>query len=102
MQGRLSPLVRGQIQAFPWEDWRAEFPLAQADGWRLIEWTLDYEGLYDNPLMTPDGRAEIRSLAQEYGLAIPSLTGDFFMQRPFFTYHMSVLLSCLGSDFWRT
>ena len=28
MQGRLSPLVNGKIQAFPWDYWRDEFSLA--------------------------------------------------------------------------
>ena len=29
MQGRLSPLVDGKIQAFPWDHWQAEFPEAE-------------------------------------------------------------------------
>lgn len=45
MQGRLSPLVNGCIQAFPWSCWRDEFPLAQQHGFRLLEWTLDQDRL---------------------------------------------------------
>jgi L-ribulose-5-phosphate 3-epimerase len=83
MQGRLSPPVDGKIQAFPWQHWRDEFPAAQALGFGLMEWTLDAERLYENPIMTPEGRREIAALAKRHGIAIDSLTGDFFMQAPF-------------------
>jgi L-ribulose-5-phosphate 3-epimerase len=83
MQGRLSPMVGGRIQAFPWEQWREEFPRAAALGIRLMEWTLDQQRLYENPLLTVQGQAEIRTLCESHRLAIPSLTGDCFMQAPF-------------------
>lgn len=83
MQGRLSPLVDGKIQAFPWDTWQQEFPAAQGLGLGLMEWTLDQERLYQNPLMTPQGQQEIKALCQVHRLAIPSLTGDCFMQAPF-------------------
>jgi hexulose-6-phosphate isomerase len=83
MQGRLSPQVDGKIQAFPWKHWREEFALAEAAGFGLMEWTLDAERLHENPLMTAAGRAEIRRLAARHGVAIESLTGDFFMHAPF-------------------
>jgi hexulose-6-phosphate isomerase len=83
MQGRLCERVAGKIQAFPWRDWENEFPAAAAIGLHLMEWTLDQERLYENPLMTADGQEKIRALCQHYDLAIPSLTGDCFMQAPF-------------------
>lgn len=83
MQGRLSPLVDDRIQAFPWKHWHEEFALAQQCGFQLMEWTLDQERLYENPLMTEVGQAEIKALIEEYQLRIPSLTGDCFMQAPF-------------------
>lgn len=83
MQGRLSAQVGDKIQAFPWDDWQAEFPSAAAIGLQLMEWTLDQERLHENPLMTSTGRAEIGELKKRFGLAIPSLTGDCFMQAPF-------------------
>lgn len=84
MQGRLSPMVNGKIQAFPWDHWRQEFSFAQHHGFPLMEWTLDQDRLYENPLMTPSGRREIRHLMAEYGLSVASLTGDCFMQAPFY------------------
>ncbi len=83
MQGRLSPLVDGRIQAFPWGHWREEFALAQEHGFKLMEWTLDQERLHENPLLAPGGHDEIKSLCQRYEVKIQSLTGDCFMQAPF-------------------
>lgn len=83
MQGRLCERVDGKIQAFPWRDWEKEFPLANVIDLHLMEWTLDQERLYENPLMTLQGQEKIRRLCHEHDLAIPSLTGDCFMQAPF-------------------
>lgn len=84
MQGRFSPLVDGKIQAFPTRHWREEFALAERHGFELMEWTLDHEGLRENPLMTRAGRREIKALQARHNLGIPSVTGDCFMQAPFF------------------
>jgi L-ribulose-5-phosphate 3-epimerase len=83
MQGRLSPLIDGKIQAFPWPYWESEFPLAEAEGFARIEWTLDHHDLATNPLMTADGRTEILALSARHNLAVSSVTGDCFMQAPF-------------------
>lgn len=83
MQGRLSPLYDGRIQAFPLMHWRNEFQTANELGFRIMEWTLDQDRLAENPLMTESGRAEIADLSARYGITIPSVTGDCFMQVPF-------------------
>ncbi len=83
MQGRLSPLVDGKIQAFPERDWAQEFPAAQVIGLPLMEWTMDQAGILENPLMTEPGRARIRALCAAHGVAVRSLTGDFCMHAPF-------------------
>ena len=83
MQGRLSPLVDGRIQAFPWGCWEAEFPQAGQLGFRLLEWTLDQDRLHENPLLTAAGRTEIARLHAQHGLRVASVTGDCFMQAPF-------------------
>lgn len=83
MQGRLSPLVDGKIQAFPWDHWCQEFSIASDLDIRLVEWTLDQDRLYENPLMNLEGQADIRFLCDFYDIKIPSLTGDCFMQAPF-------------------
>lgn len=86
MQGRLSPVVSGKIQAFPRDHWRLEFPIAQRMGISVMEWTLDQEGIYQNPLMAESGHCEIRSLCHQYDVVIPSITGDCFMQAPFWKH----------------
>ena len=83
MQGRLSDLVNGEIQAFPKDEWRNEFKEANSIDLNLMEWTLDYDDIYKNPLMTINGRKEIKNLCKQYSLDIFSLTGDCFMQQPF-------------------
>lgn len=84
MQGRLCDRVDGKIQAFPWRDWELEFPRAQALGLGLMEWTLDQARLRENPLMTSAGQRRIRELSAHHGVRVASLTGDCFMQAPFF------------------
>src|SRR4051812_35915077 len=84
MQGRLSPLVNGKIQAFPSAHWRDEFPAPEALGIQLMEWTLDQEDLDTNPLLTESGRREIVALQERHRVGIPSCTGDCFMQAPFY------------------
>lgn len=82
MQGRLSSIVDGRIQAFPWASWRDEFQTAEEIDMHTMEWTLDQERLQENPLMTNVGQAEIRELCKQHCFRIPSLTGDCFMQAP--------------------
>ena len=83
MQGRLSPMVGGKIQAFPWDHWAYEFPASKEIGIQLMEWTLDQDRLYENPLMTVEGQKQIKDLSEKYRVKIHSLTGDCFMQAPF-------------------
>jgi hexulose-6-phosphate isomerase len=83
MQGRLSDLVDGKIQAFPWNEWREEFPRAKALGLGRMEWTIDQERLRENPLTAEGGRGAIARLSRGNEMQIPSLTGDCFMQAPF-------------------
>lgn len=84
MQGRLSPRVDGKIQAFPWNSWQQEFLKAQELGLTLMEWTLDQDRLGENPLMTESGRREILDLSRRHHVRVGSLTGDCFMQAPFY------------------
>jgi L-ribulose-5-phosphate 3-epimerase len=83
MQGRLCDCVNGKIQAFPWRDWVNEFPTAASINIHLMEWTLDEDHLHENPLMTTDGQKRIQTLCRQYRIGIKSLTGDCFMQAPF-------------------
>lgn len=98
MQGRLSPLVGGRIQAFPWEAWADEFEAAARCEIGMMEWTLDQDRLYENPLLTSRGQEQIRALCNRHAMSIPSLTGDCFMQAPFWKAN-GVTAAALQRDF---
>lgn len=97
MQGRLSEMVEGRIQAFPWNHWQEEFEIAFKHDFGVMEWTLDQDSLYKNPLMTDAGRQRIKHLQSHHNIRIPSLTGDCLMQVPFFkttgTYRNELLVN---------
>lgn len=83
MQGRLSPIENGLIQSFPSENWQNEIYLAYENNLDTFEWTIDYKDLYKNPILNSDGVLELNKLKEKYNISIPSLTGDCFMQKPF-------------------
>jgi hexulose-6-phosphate isomerase len=64
-----------------------------------MEWTLDQEDLYNNPVMTSSGQSKISALCNEYDFSIPSLTGDCFMQAPFWKTIDNDLSNKLKADF---
>jgi L-ribulose-5-phosphate 3-epimerase len=81
MQGRLSPPVGGQIQAFPVTTWADEFRIAARAGFGAIEWIYDAMEGDKNPLTTATGRADIKGLSAATGVAVRSVCADFFMRR---------------------
>ena len=83
MQGRLSNPVEDMIQAFPWDNWEKEFIIANEICVNLMEWTLDDYKFFENPIMNTLGRKKIKYLSDKYKININSLTGDCFMQKPF-------------------
>ena len=70
MQGRLSEVIDGKIQAFPWQFWKEEFEQASEIDIPLMEWTLDQLDLYSNPLMTADGQKKIIQLSEDNDVKI--------------------------------
>ena len=44
MQGRLSPLIDNKIQAFPHNNWKNEFQIAQKLGYKLVDHKLELYG----------------------------------------------------------
>lgn len=86
IQGRLSPIIDGRIQAFPWKYWQEEFVHANELGINMMEWTLDHEDLAKNPFITSEGQREVRQLSEKYNVKVVSLTGDCFMHAPFYKY----------------
>lgn len=83
MQGRLTRPNQGKIQSFPKKNWAKEFSLAKKLSFKFLEWTLDYEGLKTNPLMSLKNQIKIINLSHKNRIRIFSITGDCFMQKPF-------------------
>ncbi len=84
MQGRLSDMVNGRIQSFPFSNWKEEFVIAHKNNFNTIEWTIDSINIENNPILNTKMHSEIKSLKQKYSIDIPSVTCDFFMEKPFF------------------
>jgi L-ribulose-5-phosphate 3-epimerase len=82
MQGRLSPINNGRIQSFPSENWEKEMIEASELKFRKVEWTIDSEDFYSNPLMSIDGCNRIIDSKSKSKLDIPSVTCDYFMENP--------------------
>jgi L-ribulose-5-phosphate 3-epimerase len=82
MQGRLSPPVRGQLQAFPADSWRLEFELAASIGLQCIEWIYDQPDAGFNPLRLDSGLREIRDLTRRFNVEVSSVCADVFMRQP--------------------
>ena len=82
MQGRLSELVDGRIQAFPWDSWQTEFFLAKKIGIQLMEWTIDSKKIESNPILLSDEHTSITKLSSVNNISISSVTDDFFMENP--------------------
>ena len=82
MQGRLVEPSPGKIQEFPKKNWESEFPILRKLGVHLLEWTIDWQGIDDNPILNESEIPKILKLQIENELVIPSATLDCFMQFP--------------------
>jgi hexulose-6-phosphate isomerase len=81
MQGRLSPMIDNQIQAFPYGHWEKEFQIASENNIHSIEWIIDK---YENPIIDETKINEIKKLSSKYNVKINSLCCDFFMDNLLF------------------
>ena len=84
MQGRLSDMVEGRIQSFPFSNWEKEFIIGSENNFNIIEWTIDSIDIFNNPVIREDLHTKIVDLKNTYSVDIPSITCDFFMEKPFF------------------
>ena len=84
MEGRLSPLVDGEIQCFPWGHWEDEFQIASELGLNCVDWVLDSKDVFNNPLLDPSQSQVISNLEKNSGIKVISVCSDFFMDFPLF------------------
>lgn len=82
MQGRLLPKYQGRFQAHPLGYWQGEFPLAAELGLENIEFILDFNDVYQNPLLASKGLDEITSLSEKTGVKVKTVCADYFMEAP--------------------
>jgi L-ribulose-5-phosphate 3-epimerase len=90
MQGRLSPMIDGKIQAFPFDTWKDEFYLAKECQLTCVDWIVETERLSNNPFLTSNGLTEIRKCEDETGVKVVSICADYFMENP--------LIRCSASE----
>ena len=82
IQGRLSPPINGKIQAFPWNSWEEEFFQAKEISLDLIDWIVEADKFYENPLLTTQGAKTIKALISKTGVRIGAVCADYFMDCP--------------------
>jgi L-ribulose-5-phosphate 3-epimerase len=98
MQGRLIPDENGKIQSFPRSNWRLEFPILKELGINYLEWTLDFDELWKNPILNPNSLEEIRALCEFNQVKIHSATADNLMQAPIhksYNLHTTSVQECI-------
>jgi len=79
MQGRLSPPVGGQLQAFPTETWTKEFELAAEAQLDAIEWIFATRA---DPLLSAAGVERVLALMATTRVRLLSVCADYFMDAP--------------------
>jgi hexulose-6-phosphate isomerase len=79
MQGRLSNRSGGRLQAFPRADWRGEFERAATLGFDFIEWLFEAAEADSNPLVSAQGRRQIREVTAQTGIPVGSVCAPYFM-----------------------
>jgi L-ribulose-5-phosphate 3-epimerase len=82
MQGRLSEPINGRIQTFPEKNWELEFSIASQNKLSKIEWTIDTLTFLHNPIVKPHEIVRIVEASSLYGIQIPSVTCDHYMENP--------------------
>lgn len=92
MQGRLVDTEKsGQIQYFPSKNWKKEIALSNSIGFNIMEWTINYENINSNHLFNPKKNQKLLEIINANCISIPSITCDFFMQRPPFKENTKTL-----------
>lgn len=85
MQGRLvDSEKKNLLQYFPAKQWKKEIILSKKIGFNIMEWTINYENINNNHLYNSNKNKELLKFLKVNSIKIPSVTCDFFMQKPFF------------------
>ena len=79
MQGRLSKKLGLPLQSFPEDTWEDEFIRAKKIGFNKLEWLIDKECNYKNPIFSEEGRNRINQLSNKYQIKIDTLCSHFII-----------------------
>ena len=79
MQGRLSNKGSFPLQSFPSDTWAEEFIRAKKLGFSKIEWLIDKNNDYNNPLYSKEGRGKIIDISDQSGIKIDTLCAHFLI-----------------------
>ena len=90
-QGRLSPPVDNKIQSFPINTWENEFKIANEIGIKNIEWVIDYETVFTNPIFNEKGINRIVSLCKKYKISVSTIQCDFLLINLFGKRNIKIL-----------
>jgi len=96
MQGRLLPKYKGRYQAHPVGYWQDEFDIAEKLRLDCIEFILDYDDAYKNPLLNKSGISQICDIVQKTSVRVKTICADYFMEAPLHTSDESVSESSLS------
>jgi len=91
MQGRLLPKYGGCYQAHPIGYWQDEFPIVSDLGLDCIEFILDYDNFQNNPLMTSNGRNQIKTVSRLTGVNVFTVCADYFIQSPLSSSNIQII-----------
>ena len=80
---------KNSIQYFPNKNWKKEIKIASKNNLNILEWTINLENILKNPIY--NGKIEEIIKLKKYKIKIPSITVDYFMQKPFFKYKEKIL-----------
>lgn len=84
MQGRLvNSEKKNAIQYFPEKSWPKELKIAKKINFKIVEWTINNENLKKNPFYNGELK-KLKRIIKNLNIQIPSITNDYFMQKPFF------------------
>lgn len=84
MQGRLvESEKKNLIQYFPDKNWISELKIANKINFKIVEWTINNENIKKNPIFNGN-LTYLKGIIKKYHIKVPSITNDYFMQKPFF------------------
>lgn len=81
VQGRALKQTEDSMQYFP-SNWKEELPLIRDLGFDGIEWIYDKKSENDNPLLSRDGREQMKEISKKHHVSLENVVLDWFIFNP--------------------